>query len=66
MPLEDDCPVCRSSDSAKERFATAKVAEHLKENATIDTDHQEWIEEHTDNGELSEIRAALQGDDGES
>lgn len=27
--VEEDCPVCNSSDSAKAQFAAAKVAEHM-------------------------------------
>lgn len=57
--VEEDCPVCNSSDSAKEQFATAKVAEHIKEKARHDETHQNWIDEHTTNGTLTEIRQAL-------
>jgi len=57
--VEEDCPVCNSSDSAKAQFATAKVAEHVKEKARRDDTHQEWIDTHTQNGTLSEIREAL-------
>jgi hypothetical protein len=57
--VEEDCPICDSSDSAKATFARAKVAEHLKEKARRDEDHREWIDEYTANGTLAEIRAAL-------
>jgi hypothetical protein len=57
--VEEDCPICNSSDSAKATFARAKVAEHLKEKARRDEDHREWINEHTTNGTLAEIREAL-------
>lgn len=57
--VEEDCPVCNSSDSAKTQFATAKVAEHVKEKARRDETHREWIDEHTTNGTLAEIRSAL-------
>lgn len=60
MSVEEDCPICPDSESAKQTFATARVAEHLKEKARHDESHQEWIEEHTENGTLAEIRAALQ------
>ncbi|MDY7081823.1 MAG: hypothetical protein SXQ77_05305 [Halobacteria archaeon] len=60
---DEDCPVCNSSQSAKakETFATAKVAEHIKEKARHNDDdkHQEWVDEHTENGTLSEIRNSL-------
>lgn len=36
MAVEEDCPICTTSPSAKERFATAKVAEHIKEKARRD------------------------------
>lgn len=57
--VAEDCPICNSSDSAKEQFARAKVAEHIKEKSTHNDTHQEWIDEHTDEGTLSEIRTAL-------
>ena len=57
--VEEDCPVCDSSQSAKEQFATAKVAEHIKEKARRDDTHRAWVKEHTTNGTLSEIREAL-------
>ena len=57
--VEEDCPVCTSSQSAKEQFATAKVAEHIKEKALRDDTHRAWVKEHTTNGTLSEIREAL-------
>lgn len=54
-----DCPVCSSSNSAKEQFVTANVAEHVKEKPHRNETHQEWIDEHTTNGTLEEIRTAL-------
>lgn len=57
--VEENCPVCNSSENAKEQFATAKVAEHVKEKARRDETHQEWIDTHTTNGTLAEIREAL-------
>jgi hypothetical protein len=57
--VEEDCPICSSSDSAKAKFARVKVAEHLKERARRDEDHSEWIDEYTTNGTLAEIREAL-------
>jgi hypothetical protein len=57
--VEDDCPVCNSSKSSKAQFATAKVAEHIKEKARRDDTHQAWIDKHTQNGTLSELREAL-------
>jgi hypothetical protein len=58
-PVEEDCPICTPSQRAEERFATAKVAEHIKEKARRDASHRRWIEEHTTNGTLAEIREAL-------
>ena len=58
--VTEDCPVCNSSDSVKEQFATAKVAKHVKEKAHRDQMHQEWIDTHTTNGTLAEIRSALE------
>ena len=57
--ITEDCPVCNSSDSAKAQFATAKVAEHIKEKARRDETHQAWIDEHPANGTVPEIRSAL-------
>lgn len=59
MSVEEDCPVCNASQDAKRSFARAKVAEHLKERAAHDEDHDQWIEEHTENGTVAEIREAL-------
>jgi hypothetical protein len=56
---EEDCPICNASGSAKEQFARGKVAEHVKRKARHDDTHREWIDEHTDDGTLVEIRAAL-------
>ncbi|WP_169315633.1 hypothetical protein [Halogranum rubrum] len=61
--VEDECPICNSSQRAKERFAVAKVAEHILEKARRDQDHQQWIDEHTTNGTLAEIREALEHHD---
>lgn len=58
--LEDDCPICNSSQRAKERFAAAKVAGHILEKARRDQSHRQWIDEHTTNGTLAEIREALE------
>lgn len=63
MSVEEDCPLCPDSESAKASFAVAKVAEHIKEKARHDEAHRAWIEEHTDNGTLGEIRVALQRHD---
>lgn len=60
MSPEENCPICNSSKGAKEQFATAKVAEHVKEKARRDDAHQEWLDEHTTNGRLAEIREALE------
>lgn len=57
--VKEDCPICNSSESAKAQFATAKVAEHIKEKARRDEAHRAWIDEHTSNGTLAEIRSAL-------
>jgi hypothetical protein len=57
--VEEDCPICPSTQRAKERFAAAKVAEHIKEKARRDASHRVWIGEHTTNGTLAEIREAL-------
>lgn len=57
--VEEDCHICNSSKNAKEQFATAKVAEHLKEKARRDEAHREWIDTRTTNGTLAEIREAL-------
>ena len=59
VAVEQDCPVCNSSKSAEEQFATVKVAEHIQEKARRDETHREWIETHTTNGTLPEIRKAL-------
>ncbi|MFB6302602.1 MAG: hypothetical protein ABEH78_07060 [Haloferacaceae archaeon] len=59
MTVEEDCPICNSSQSAKEQFATAKVAEHIKEKAGHNQAHRDWIDSYTTNGTLSEIREAL-------
>jgi transposase-like protein len=58
-PVEEDCPICTSSQRAKERFAAAKVAEHIKEKARRDEAHRAWIDKHTSNRTLAEIRSAL-------
>lgn len=60
MAVEEDCPVCNASETAKESFAAGKVAEHIKEKARRDETHRDWIEEHTDNGTPAEIKAALE------
>jgi thiaminase len=60
--VTEDCLVCNSSDSAKEQFAAAKVAEHVKEKAHRDETHQKWIDTHTTDGTLAEIRTALQSE----
>ena len=57
--VEEDCPVCNSSEGANAQFARAKVAEHLKEKARRDEAHRAWIDEHTSNRTLAEIRSAL-------
>lgn len=57
--VEEECPVCNSSDSAKAQFATVKVAEPVKKKARRDETHRAWIDEHTSNGTLAEIRSAL-------
>ncbi|MDT3437628.1 hypothetical protein [Haloarcula sp. 1CSR25-25] len=57
--VEEDCPVCNSSEDAKAQFARAKVAEHLKEKARRDEAHRAWVDEYTTNGTLAEIREAL-------
>ena len=57
--VEEDCPICDSSPSAKQQFATAKVAEHIKEHAREHDGHRAWIDDNTEDGTLSEIRAAL-------
>ena len=57
--VEENCPICNSSDRAKAQFATAKVAEHIEEKARRDESHRVWIDTHTTNGTLSEIREAL-------
>ncbi|MFB6361736.1 MAG: hypothetical protein ABEH59_10505 [Halobacteriales archaeon] len=59
MTLEEDCPICNSSSSAKQQFAAAKVAEHIKEHAREHDGHRDWIDEQTENGTLAEIRKAL-------
>lgn len=59
MTVEEDCPICNSTHEARERFAAAKVAEHIKEKAKRDENHRKWIDKHTDNGTLAEIRDAL-------
>jgi len=55
----DGCPICNASSDAKATFAAAKVAEHIDEKASHDDDHREWVEEHTETGEIDEIRDAL-------
>lgn len=57
--VEDDCPLCNTSMETKEKIATAKIAEHIKEKARRDQSHKEWVENHTGTGSVSEIRAAL-------
>lgn len=59
MSVEEGCPICNSSSAAKQRFASAKVGEHVKDHAKEHDGHREWIEEHTENGTLAEIRKAL-------
>lgn len=59
MSVEENCPICNSSQKAKETFATAKVAEHIREKARRGDKHQEWLDEHTEMGTLVEIRAVL-------
>lgn len=60
MAVEEDCPVCNASQSAKERFAIVKVAQHIKKKARRDETHRQWLDRHTENGTVTEIRAALQ------
>lgn len=59
MSVEEDCPICPEYEGAREWFATAKVAEHVEEQARHDDAHRAWIDEHTETGSLAEIRAAL-------
>jgi len=59
MSADEGCPICNASSSAKERFAVGKVAEHIKEKAHRDETHREWVERHTEDGTIAEIRAAL-------
>lgn len=59
MNEDRGCPVCNSSHEAKERFVRMTVAEHIKDKARHDERHQEWIENNTEDGTLSEIREAL-------
>lgn len=59
MAAEEDCPICQSSPSAKERFAAAKVAEHVKAEARHDDAHEEWVQEHAADDSLASIRDAL-------
>jgi hypothetical protein len=40
---EEDCPVCNSSQSAKEQFARGKTAEHIEKKARHDDSHREWV-----------------------
>jgi len=58
-PVEADCTICPSSRRAKERFVAAEVVEHIEGKARRDASHRTWIEEHTTNGTLAEIREAL-------
>lgn len=57
--VEEDCLVYNASDGARERLAVTKVAAHVRELARRDADHQVWIDEHTGNATLTEIREAL-------
>lgn len=59
MAVEEDCPICDSGQDAKETFAAARIAEHIQERASHDEGHRSWIEEHTTDGTLNEIRSAL-------
>ncbi|MFB6354183.1 MAG: hypothetical protein ABEJ92_08870 [Halobacteriales archaeon] len=59
MTVEEDCPICNSSASAKQRFAVAKVAEHIDSRARKHDGHREWIAANTEDGTLAEIREAL-------
>lgn len=64
MSGEDDYPVWNASGSANRTFARTKVAEYIKERASHDERPTRWVEKHTENGTLAEIRVAL-GESGE-
>lgn len=59
-PVAEACPMCNSSESAKEQFAAAEVAAHIDEKAHREDSHQQWVDEHTDDGTVAEIRAAIE------
>jgi hypothetical protein len=59
--MTDTCPICNTDyRDAAERIARRKVAEHIREKATRDEAHADWLAAHTDDGTESEIRAALE------
>jgi len=62
MSVDDGCPVCNSSQRAKVTFAAANVAEDIHKKARRDDKHRQWVEKHTQDGTLGEIRAALNGE----
>ena len=57
--IKCDGLICNSSQRGTERFAAAKAAEYIQEQAGQDQDHQHWIDEHTTNGTLAEIPQPL-------
>jgi hypothetical protein len=59
-----DCVICGTDyRGAAAAIAERRVAEHIRERATTDQRHAEWVERHTESGSVGEIRAAL-GRDG--
>lgn len=59
--MTETCPVCNpQTESGAEKVASLKVAEHIKEKASEDDAHADWLEENTENETKTEAYEALQ------
>jgi hypothetical protein len=64
MRATSDCVVCGADyREAAAAIAKRRLAEHIREKARTDERHAEWVDRHTENGSIGEIRTAL-GRDG--
>lgn len=54
------CPVCNADYTDEDETITDRAtAAHIRERAARDERHREWVEEHTEEGTVEEIREAL-------
>lgn len=59
--MAETCPICNpDTASTAEKVASLKVAEHIKDKASEDEAHAEWLEENTEDGTKTEAYEALQ------